>query len=58
MGASWERREEKVGGGEPSYERKKEEGFPGDTVVRNLPANGGDMGSIPGLRRFHVPWSS
>ena len=23
-------------------------------VVRNLPANVGDMGSIPGLRRFHM----
>ena len=29
--------------------------FPGDEMVRNLPANAGDMSSIPGLRRFHVP---
>ena len=29
--------------------------FPGDPVVKNLPANAGDMGSIPGLGRFHVP---
>ena len=26
-------------------------GFPGGTVVKNLPTNAGDMGSIPGLRR-------
>ena len=25
-------------------------GFPGDAVVKNLPANAGDMGSIPGSR--------
>ena len=26
--------------------------FPGSPVVKNLPATAGDMGSIPGLRRF------
>ena len=26
-------------------------GFPGDTVVKNLPFNVGDAGSIPGLER-------
>ena len=26
-------------------------GFPGGLVVKNLPANAGDMGSIPGMRR-------
>ena len=26
-------------------------GFPGDSVVKNLPANAEDMGSIPGSRR-------
>ena len=26
--------------------------FPGDSVVRNPPANAGDTDSIPGLRRF------
>ena len=26
-------------------------GFPGSSVVKNLPANSGDMGSIPGLGR-------
>ena len=32
--------------------------FPGGLVVRNLPANAGDTGSIPDLGRFHVPWSN
>ena len=26
--------------------------FPGDSVVKNLPANAGDNGFIPGLGRF------
>ena len=26
-------------------------GFPGDSVVKNLPANAGDTGSVPGLGR-------
>ena len=25
-------------------------------VVGNSPASAGDVSSIPGLRRFHVPW--
>ena len=32
-------------------------GFPGGTVVKNPPANAGDVGSSPGLRRSHMPWS-
>ena len=32
-------------------------GFPGGSVVKNLPANAGDTGSIPGLGRSHVPRS-
>ena len=32
--------------------RTKITGFPGGTVVKNLPANSGDAGSIPGLERF------
>ena len=32
-------------------------GFPGSSVVQNPPASAGDMGSIPGLGRSHVPWS-
>ena len=32
--------------------------FPGGSVVKNLPANAGDMGSIPGPGRFHMPHSS
>ena len=30
------------------------EGFPGGAVVKNLPANAGDMGSSPGLGRSHM----
>ena len=33
-------------------------GFPGGAVVKNPPANAEDMGSIPGLGRSHMPWSS
>ena len=34
------------------------EGFPGGTVVKNPPANAGDMGSSPGLGRSHMPRSN
>ena len=33
-------------------------GFPGGSVVKNPPVNAGDMGSIPGPRGSHMPWSS
>ena len=33
-------------------------GFLGGTVVKNPPANAGDMVSSPGLRRFHMLWSN
>ena len=29
--------------------------FPGGTVDKNLPANAGDTGLIPGPGRFHMP---
>ena len=29
--------------------------FPGGAVVKNLPANAGDTGSIPGPGRSHMP---
>ena len=32
--------------------------FPGGAVVKNLPANTGDMGSIPGPGRYHMLRSS
>ena len=28
--------------------------LPGNPVVKNPPTNAGDMGSIPGLGRFHI----
>ena len=33
-------------------------GFPGGTVVKNPPANAGDMGSSPGPGRSHMPQSN
>ena len=33
-------------------------GFLGGLVIKNLPANSGDMGSIPGPGRSHMPWSN
>ena len=32
--------------------------FPGDLVVKNLPASARDTGLIPVPGRFHVPWSN
>ena len=34
------------------------EGFPGGAVVKNPPANAGDMGLSPGPGRSHMPWSN
>ena len=36
----------------------KTQDFPGGAVVKNPPANAGDMGSSPGPGRSHMPWSS
>ena len=35
-----------------------QQGFPGSSVVKNLPANAGDTGSIPGPGRYHMLWSN
>ena len=32
--------------------------FPSGPVVKNPPANAGDMGLIPGPERFYMPWSN
>ena len=32
--------------------------FPGGPVVKNLPCHAGDVESVPGLGRFHMPWGS
>ena len=32
--------------------------FPCGAVVKNPPANAGDIGSSPGPGRSHMPWSS
>ena len=36
----------------------KNKGFPGGSVVKNLPAHAGDMGLIPDPGRSHVLWSN
>ena len=41
-----------------SYLHKDFLDFPGGTVVKNLPANAGNMGWIPGLGRFHMAQGS
>ena len=38
--------------------KKKGIGFSGGTVVKNPPANAGDMGSSPGPGRSHMPQSN
>ena len=37
---------------------KMSRGFPGGTVVKNLPANAGDTGLSPGPGRSHMPQSN
>ena len=37
---------------------KIRQGFPGGSVVKNLPANAGDMGSIPALEKVMVTHSN
>jgi len=36
----------------------EEQGFPRDLVVRNPPANAGDVDLIPGPGRSHIPQSN
>ena len=50
-------RTDKINGGKGSI-RNTFGDFPGGAVARNPPANAKDMGSIPGLGRLHMPWSS
>ena len=38
--------------------KTKAKDFPGGTVHKNPPANAEDIGSIPGLGRFHMPRSN
>ena len=35
--------------------QKENEGFPGGSVAKNVPANAGDTGSIPDQGRSHMP---
>ena len=43
---------------ENRVEEDEERGFPGGTVVKNLPANAGETGLSPGPGRSHMPWSN
>ena len=38
--------------------RNWREGFPGGSLVKNSPANAGDMGLVPDPGRSHMPWSN
>ena len=38
--------------------KKNERDFPVGAVVKNLPANAGNMGWSPGAGRSHMPWSN
>ena len=40
------------------YQKKYDKDFLGVTVVKNLPANAVDVGSIPGPGRSHMPRSN
>ena len=37
-----------------NWDKKRKVDFPGGPVVKNLPANAGDMGSMHGLGRSHM----
>jgi len=37
---------------------KEQEDFPGGSVDKKPPAHPGDMGSVPGPGRFHMPQSN
>ena len=43
---------------EMEINKNKNRGFPGGTVVENLPVNAGDTGSSPGLGGSHMPRSN
>ena len=53
----WKHKKERKERKEQNTENNMQD-FPGGTVNKNPPANAGDMGSIPGLGRFHVPQSN
>ena len=48
----------KINGEKISKYIKQQEGFPGGSAVKNLPANAGDTAPIPGLGGPYVPQSN
>ena len=49
---------ESLSTGPETMESKSSEGFPGGSVVKNLPASGEDTGLIPDLGRCRMPQSN
>ena len=43
---------------QPGIKKNTNRDFPGGAVVKNPPANAGDMGSSPGPGGSHMPWSN
>ena len=43
---------------ENTERKNKERGWPGGLLVKNLPCNAKDTGSIPGPQRSHMPQSN
>ena len=43
---------------EMKLKKKKTRGFPGGSVIKNLPANVRHTGSTPGPERSHMLWSN
>ena len=59
----WDRDGDNGTGHEEKSKKKKKserrrEDFPGGPVIKNSSVNAGDIGSIPGLGRFHMPWDN
>ena len=42
----------------PVVKNPSSRGFPGGSMVKDLPANAGDTGWIPDPGRSHMPWSN
>ena len=49
------KRERQTKGEIPQRVNSAWQDFPGGLVVKDAPADAGDMGSIPGPGRFHTP---
>ena len=50
--------EKKISNYSTAFKKWQGGGDPGGSAVKNLPANAGDAGSIPGPRGFHMQWNN